>query len=129
MREAMVLRDATCAFPGCTIGARRCDADHIDPYVPLEEGGAPGQTNLQNLAALCRSHHRLKTHTGWGYRRRPDGTYAWWDRWGRPLEPEPDPPPDVPDPPGPNTARPASSRVEVYLHDFLVEYAFNEPPG
>src|SRR5690606_4753932 len=60
MREAMVLRDPTCVFPGCTISARNADADHIVPYIPLEEGGPPGQTCLANLAPLCRSHHRLK---------------------------------------------------------------------
>src|SRR5690606_4198519 len=85
MREAMILRDPVCVFPGCTISARRADADHIVPYVPLDEGGPPGQTCLANLAPLCRSHHRLKTHRGWDYHRRTDGTYAWTDRWGRPV--------------------------------------------
>src|SRR5690606_13065348 len=32
MREAMVLRDPVCVFPGCVISARRADADHIVPY-------------------------------------------------------------------------------------------------
>jgi hypothetical protein len=35
MREAMVLRDTTCVFPGCTIDARRCDADREHGCVPL----------------------------------------------------------------------------------------------
>src|SRR5690606_31169543 len=82
MREAMILRDPTCVFPGCVISARRADADHIVPYIPLDEGGPPGQTCLANLAPLCRSHHRLKTHRGWDYHRRTDATYAWTDRWG-----------------------------------------------
>src|SRR5690606_17462434 len=37
MREAMILRDPTCVFPGCTISARSADADHIVPYIPLKE--------------------------------------------------------------------------------------------
>ena len=72
LREAVILRDRHCVFPGCTIEARSCDLDHIDPYVPPDEGGPPGQTNLTNLtnlACLCRRHHRLKTHTHWTYQR------------------------------------------------------------
>ena len=46
MREAVILRDGHCVFPGCTVDARSCDLDHIDPYVPPNDGGPPGQTNL-----------------------------------------------------------------------------------
>ena len=45
MREHVILRDGHCVFPGCDGDARRCDLDHIDPYVPIDEGGPPGQTN------------------------------------------------------------------------------------
>ena len=45
MRDLVILRDGHCVFPGCTIDARRCDLDHIDPYVPIDEGGPPGQTS------------------------------------------------------------------------------------
>src|SRR5690606_40397356 len=115
MREAMILRDPTCVFPGCTISARSSDADHIVPYIPLDEGGPPGQTCLANLATLCRSHHRLKTHRGWDYHRRTDGTYAWTDRWGRAVRDDRDLDPST------------SSRIEFHLHDFLVEYAGDGP--
>ncbi len=47
MREAVILRDGHCVFPGCTVDARSCDLDHIDPYVPPDDGGPPGQTNLR----------------------------------------------------------------------------------
>ena len=84
MRETVILRDGHCVFPGCGIDARSCDLDHIAPYVPVDEGGAPGQTSPANLACLCRRHHRLKTFAGWAYRRIPDdpanggsATYAW----------------------------------------------------
>ncbi len=72
MRELVVLRDRHCVFPGCTIDARACDLDHLHPYVPLEQGGPPGQTSPANLACLCRRHHRAKTFAGWRYRRLPD---------------------------------------------------------
>ncbi|WP_220138655.1 HNH endonuclease signature motif containing protein, partial [Nocardioides massiliensis] len=122
MREAMILRDDTCVFPGCTTTARACDADHIEPYVPMEDGGSPGQTSLANLALLCRSHHRLKTHMGWTYQRRSDGTYEWWDRWARPVRESHDL-----DHSGARDLDAArwtkTSAAELYLHDFLIEYA------
>ncbi len=30
-----------------------------------------------NLAPLCRTHHRVKTHTAWHYKRLDDGSYVW----------------------------------------------------
>ncbi|MDP9821133.1 hypothetical protein J2S59_000942 [Nocardioides massiliensis] len=119
MREAMILRDEVCVFPGCTTTARACDADHIDPYVPLDEGGPPGQTHLGNLAPLCRSHHRLKTHMGWTYQRRTDGTYEWFDRWGRPVRDSH----DLVQSDTRDLDLATHSIVEFYLRDFLIEYA------
>ena len=72
MRELVMLRDRHCVFPGCAIDARACDLDHLEPYVPLDQGGPPGQTSPANLACLCRRHHRAKTFAGWRYRRLPD---------------------------------------------------------
>lgn len=73
-------RDHGCRFPWC---ARRgiFDVDHIDPYVPMDRGGPPGQTNSANSAnsaRLCRFHHRVKTHGGWTYQRDPDDTTLIW---------------------------------------------------
>jgi hypothetical protein len=48
------LRDATCRWPGCTRSARTCDLDHVVPW-------PDGPTTADNLIALCRGHHRLKT--------------------------------------------------------------------
>jgi hypothetical protein len=83
MRDCVILRDKSCVFPGCTVGARRCDLDHIRAYVPPDDGGPPGQTRVDNLACLCRRHHRLKTFTGWTYRRTLDGSYLWTSPRGR----------------------------------------------
>ncbi len=71
LREQVILRDQRCVFPWCTRPARSCDLDHITPW---EEGGA---TSTDNLAALCRPHHRLKTHTAWRYERTGPATYEW----------------------------------------------------
>ena len=83
MRQAVVLRDATCVFPACGRDSRRADLDHIQPYLPPAFGGPPGQTHPDNLAPLCRTHHRAKTFTRWRYRRLPDGTYEWTSPTGQ----------------------------------------------
>ncbi|MBA3780673.1 MAG: HNH endonuclease [Nocardioides sp.] len=69
--EQVILRDRTCVFPWCTRPARSCDLDHI---VPWQDGG---ETSTANLAALCRRHHRLKTHSAWRYERTGLAKYTW----------------------------------------------------
>jgi hypothetical protein len=49
----------------------RCDIDHI---VAVTDGGA---TTDDNLAPLCRYHHRIKHDHHWTYRRLPTGDYRW----------------------------------------------------
>ncbi len=114
MRETATLRDATCVFPGCTRDSRACDLDHINPYQPLDDGGPPGQTRLANLAPLCRTHHRVKTHSQWTYRRNRDGTYTWTAPTGHQLQVRPPdrrpPPRPVATPPAANPAIPAPRR-------------------
>ena len=80
------LRDPVCVFPGCTRPSPQCDLDHIEAYVPPDDGGPPGQTHPDNLAPLCRGHHRAKTHGRWSYRRLPDGGYRWTTPTGRTID-------------------------------------------
>ncbi|HEY2878503.1 HNH endonuclease signature motif containing protein [Nocardioides sp.] len=77
MRETVILRDRHCVFPWCGVGARSCDLDHIEPYVPVDDGGPPGQTSPSKLACLCRRHHNAKTTGRWRYLRNCDGSYTW----------------------------------------------------
>ena len=72
--ELVILRDRHCTFPFCNRDARACDVDHITPY---EENGPPGQTRPENLAVVCRRHHRAKTFRRWRYHRTPAGSYQW----------------------------------------------------
>ena len=71
LREQTVLRDHTCVFPWCTRSARKADADHVIPYA---EGGT---TSSDNIAPLCRRHHRLKTHSAWTYTMLEPGSFLW----------------------------------------------------
>jgi hypothetical protein len=70
IREQIILRDHTCVFPWCTRAARRGDIDHITAW-------KHGPTSTRNLAALCRTHHRLKTFGGWTYSMIEPGTFLW----------------------------------------------------
>jgi hypothetical protein len=46
--------------------------------------GRPGQTRADNLQPLCRKHHLLKTHAGWGVVRDPEtGVTTWTTPTGR----------------------------------------------
>ncbi|WJR33764.1 DUF222 domain-containing protein [Mycobacteroides immunogenum] len=64
-------RDQLCRFPGCDAAADRTDLDHTVPW------GASGPTTGNNLKALCRKHHLLKTFGGWCEIQEPDGTVIW----------------------------------------------------
>ena len=77
----------------------------------MTNGGPPGQTCLANLAPLCRTHHRVKTHSQWTYRRNRDGTYTWTAPTGHQLQvrpPDRRPPPRPAAMTAPLTAIPAS---------------------
>ena len=71
LTDFVIARDGICAFPGCPRNAARCDIDHRIPY---NKGGS---TNPENLAALCRRHHRLKHEADWGLDRTTNGSFRW----------------------------------------------------
>ena len=67
MRRALILRDVHCAFPGCEIPARWCEAHHIKYWSQL------GATALDNLVLLCGRHHRLVHRSDWDVAMAADG--------------------------------------------------------
>jgi hypothetical protein len=76
MREFVVVRDGTCVFPWCGRNARLGDLDHIVPF-DHDHPGRGGPTCTDNLAALCRHHHRLKTKGRWRYVMSEPGVFEW----------------------------------------------------
>ena len=78
LRQWLRTRDGTCRFPGCGRLAKYCDIDHTQEW---QHGG---QTNHDNLAHLCRSHHMVKGETEWAVAQAPDGsgTLTWTSPMG-----------------------------------------------
>ncbi len=75
--DFLIARDRTCRFPGCRRSAALSDIDHAQSW---ETGG---RTSPDNLGALCRRHHRLKTHDGWNVVSRADGSCTWTSPLGK----------------------------------------------
>lgn len=75
--DFLLARDRTCRFPGCRAPAHLSDLDHARSW---ESGGT---TSPQNLGALCRRHHRLKTHGGWKLESSSDGSCIWTSPHGK----------------------------------------------
>ena len=98
LRRALQARDRGCRFPGC--GVRHAQGHHLHHWA----NGGP--TRLDNLALLCRRHHRAVHEEGYRIERDADGTLRFSTPRGRPI-------PDVPPPP----AVPAdASRALVAAH-------------
>lgn len=88
LRRQLMRRDGhTCQFPGC--GATRfLHAHHIWHW------SLGGPTNLDNLIAVCPTHHKLVHEFGWGVSRSTAGEVTWFRSSGRVHDPGPAPPPD-----------------------------------
>jgi uncharacterized protein DUF222/HNH endonuclease len=71
LTDHVIARDTTCRFPGCRRPARLCDLDHDQPW---DNGG---ETNSDNISALCPRHHNAKHHAGWQIKHRQDGSHEW----------------------------------------------------
>ena len=59
VRRVLVARDRGCIFRGCDAPPGHCDAHHIRHW---QDGG---ETDVTNLALLCRRHHRMTHSRGW----------------------------------------------------------------
>jgi hypothetical protein len=79
-RRAIALRDGGCVFPGCGCPAAWTDAHHVEHYTPTE-----GPTDIENLAGLCRHHHRVTHRKGWEMQATADGWFWWTTPTGHQL--------------------------------------------
>jgi hypothetical protein len=85
MRRWLQVRDQTCIFPGCGKRAKFCELDHT---VDRQFGGV---TKVNNLAHLCKKHHREKHHTRWTAQHLPNGNIQWTSPTGHVSRGDPPP--------------------------------------
>ena len=64
MRRVLVARDQHCVFPGCDRPPAWCDGHHLMHWA---DGGP---TKIENLALLCKHHHRRVHEEGWTVERK-----------------------------------------------------------
>jgi len=69
-RSALAVRDGGCVVAGCHRPLAWCEAHHVRHWL---DGGP---TDLDNLALLCRAHHRAIHDGGWRLIRGPDGRFT-----------------------------------------------------
>jgi 5-methylcytosine-specific restriction endonuclease McrA len=104
LRRALQARDRGCSFPGC--GLRHVQGHHIGFARPGRRGPSPatpggvhihhwangGPTRLDNLALLCRRHHRAVHEEGYRVERDTGGTLSFSTPTERPIPVVPAPP-------------------------------------
>lgn len=84
LQEQVISLHPRCAFPHCTRPSGSADLDHIVEFA------SGGPTRTENLAPLCRRHHRAKTHGGWRYVRLGPAEYLWTSPHGHQWVTDPD---------------------------------------
>jgi hypothetical protein len=77
LREASRLLHPYETAPWGTTATQEADQDHTIAYVPIDQGGPPGQTGLDNLGPLGRRHHLSKTFDGFAVHQPTLGIYLW----------------------------------------------------
>ncbi len=83
MRRFLQLRDGTCRAFGCFNRADQCDIDHT---IEWQHGG---ETDVENLAHLCRSHHQFKAYSAWTVDQIGGGRLKWTSPSGKTYITEP----------------------------------------
>lgn len=75
LKRVIEARSVTCSVPWCTVPARVCEKDHIEPFNHADPKRG-GQTVLENLHPLCKKHHQEKTNRRISITTRDDGGLA-----------------------------------------------------
>lgn len=75
-RRTVEARNPTCIHPGCRMPAMASDIDHRIPWSEQQ------QTHTDNLAPLCRHHHRIKHEAGWTYQAIGNGDFEFTSQLG-----------------------------------------------
>lgn len=82
IRDAVAARHPASVYPWSNGAEPAVDLDHTIPYVPLDDGGLPGQTAADKLGPLARREHRTKTFGHLQARQPVPGVFFWRSRHG-----------------------------------------------
>ncbi|MBP9086461.1 MAG: DUF222 domain-containing protein [Kofleriaceae bacterium] len=82
IKRALLLRDRTCRFPGCT-HSRYVDGHHIEHWAN------GGETALSNLMLLCSAHHTLLHEGGCRVESNRTGGWDFFDHRNRIIDAQP----------------------------------------
>ncbi len=82
IKRALLLRDRTCRFPGCT-HSRYVDGHHIEHWAN------GGETALTNLMLLCSAHHTLLHEGGFRVEANSVGGWDFFDSRNRLIDMQP----------------------------------------
>jgi hypothetical protein len=75
IRNAVIMRDRHCRFPGCHQPASVCQVHHVKH----KKNG--GETSTKDCVLLCRFHHLIVIHKwDWTLVLNPDGTTTAWNK-------------------------------------------------
>ncbi|HET7415879.1 MAG TPA: DUF222 domain-containing protein [Arthrobacter sp.] len=84
LKRLLRARDGRCRFPGCNRRPAGCDIDHTRAR---EHGG---RTDHDNLAHLCKVHHKAKHKGGWELKQLDGGIMRWTAPTGHAYDTTPD---------------------------------------
>ncbi|AMB58324.1 HNH endonuclease signature motif containing protein [Microterricola viridarii] len=101
LRRWILYRDDICRFPGCSRKAVYSETDHTRAW------GNGGWTAEDNLACLCKKHHRLKHNSRWRVEQLGRGVLRWTSPSGRVYVTTPSRVQHSPPAPAPPGAKPA----------------------
>ncbi|MBP9089191.1 MAG: DUF222 domain-containing protein, partial [Kofleriaceae bacterium] len=82
IKQALLLRDRTCRFPGCT-HSRYVDGHHIEHWAN------GGETALSNLMLLCGAHHTLRHEGGCRVEAHSANGWNFFDHRNRIIDAQP----------------------------------------
>ena len=112
-RDAVLVGDRWCIWPGCDLRSGRCQTDHTQPW------NARGPTRPDNGSPACARHNRWKHQHGYQTRRDPNGHWHTTRPDGTEIgRPDAEPPPTVPPataPPATTIALPDDDRADLHI--------------
>ena len=76
MRRTVRAKWRTCTVPGCSHPAAWCEIEHCCRFSKVDPGSG-GLTVMENLHAMCKHHHQLKTMGRIGLKRLRRNEMAW----------------------------------------------------